>query len=175
MAIAVFLSFKNDYFSYSKIPFFSLLLWIIRDQDISRSIKLNDIFFRIFLDFRKLPLHWCLTYILSSFAPMSHQFDMSIDMFCYNWHCFNTITTQWWFHKKIVRVRCPLCRGSHFSIYIFPTDQNKVKDDKKPNRALLSLFQCYGCQKLRVFGHQLVWNLNNWKGFPETGIWRIWK
>ena len=91
MSIVIFLSYKNNYFSYKKNAFFSLLLWTIWGRDISRLIKLTDTFFRTFLDSKKLALNWCSTHILSNFVPMSHQLDISIDIFCNNWHCFNTI------------------------------------------------------------------------------------
>ena len=121
------LSHKNNCFSYNKIAFFSLLLWTIRGRDISRLIKLTNTFSRTFLDSRKLALHWCSTYILSNFVPMSHQFDISLDMLCNNWHCFNTVNPIKAYSDGFVK-KCLLGRGvryigSHFLVPIFPTSQ----------------------------------------------------
>ena len=110
MSIVIFLSYKNNYFSFSKIAFFSLPFLTIRGRDISRLIKLTDTFFRTFLDSRKLALHWCSTYILSNFVPMSHQFVTSNDMFCNNWHCFNRINRTKAYSDGSVK-KCLLGRG----------------------------------------------------------------
>ena len=54
---------------------------------------------------------------------MSHQFDVSIDMFCNNWHCFSTINRTKAYNDGSVK-KYLLGRVS--------------ADDKKPNQALLS-------------------------------------
>ena len=51
----------------------------------------------------------------------------------------------------LVRARCALYKGSHFSIYIFLTDQNEVKDDKKPNETILSLLDTFTSRKFHIF------------------------